>query len=200
MRLVLIRHAETVENAKGIVQGQLSGRLSNKGIEQAKATAELLKNERFDAVYSSDLGRARETTSIIMRDRPDQAVITERRLREQSFGVYEGKPILEMLKRMKRERADFTTFAPRGGENPAAFCLRVIKLYEELKGKHRADNVLLVTHNGVINVLLGLLVYDNSEAALDRITSNGSITILTIDDSDVVTVETENNTDHLRTI
>jgi len=154
--------------------------------------------EHFDAAYSSDLDRAYQTALIIMEGRPRPAIVTDARLREQDFGVYEGKPVTHILRRMKQDGSDFTTFAPEGGESPAAFCLRSLKLYEELRARHSKDTVLVVTHNGVINALLGFLVYNNTETALDQIIDNGAITILNIDDSGRAAIETENNTEHLR--
>lgn len=198
MRLVIVRHGQTIENAGHVVQGQLPGRLSDLGLAQARLTGAGLRLEHFDAVYSSDLERAYRTASIIMEGRPSPAIVKETRLREQDFGVYEGKPVTRLLRQMKLDGSDFTTFAPEGGESPAAFCLRALKLYEELHSRHATDNILVVTHNGVINALLGFLVYNNTEKALDGIVDNGAITILNIDDSGRAMVETENDTEHLR--
>ena len=68
MRLILTRHGETEENVAGISQGQLlPGKLTDKGIEQAKKLASRLKDEKVDAIYSSDLARSADTAKIIAK-------------------------------------------------------------------------------------------------------------------------------------
>ena len=61
MKLIIVRHGETIENQAKILQGHLPGTLSNKGIEQAKTIALNLKQEKIAAIYSSDLARAADT-------------------------------------------------------------------------------------------------------------------------------------------
>ena len=67
MKLILTRHGETVDNIKGILQGQNPGKLSENGIQQAKQLALRLKNENIDAIYSSDLARAADTAKEIYK-------------------------------------------------------------------------------------------------------------------------------------
>jgi 2,3-bisphosphoglycerate-dependent phosphoglycerate mutase len=59
--LCLVRHGETAWNAEGRVQGQLDLPLNGTGLAQARAVARVLSKERFSAIYSSDLTRARQT-------------------------------------------------------------------------------------------------------------------------------------------
>ena len=60
-KLCLVRHGETAWNAEHRVQGQLDIPLNEIGLRQAQALGTALKGERFDAIYSSDLVRARQT-------------------------------------------------------------------------------------------------------------------------------------------
>ncbi|MBW2970484.1 histidine phosphatase family protein, partial [Candidatus Woesearchaeota archaeon] len=53
MKLIIVRHGQTIENAKKICQGQSLGTLSEKGIKQAKKIGERLKNEKIDKIYVS---------------------------------------------------------------------------------------------------------------------------------------------------
>ena len=66
MKLILVRHGETEGNVKQIIQGQTHGKLTKKGIKQAKLLARRLKNEKIDVVFSSDLQRAKNTTKQIL--------------------------------------------------------------------------------------------------------------------------------------
>jgi broad specificity phosphatase PhoE len=70
LTMYLVRHGETEENRAGVLQGITPGHLTPLGREQAEALGESLKDVSFDAVVSSPLQRAVDTTNIIMRGRP----------------------------------------------------------------------------------------------------------------------------------
>ena len=67
MRIIVIRHGETFQNAKHILMGQSHGVLSRKGIKQIHILALKLKNQKIDFIFSSDLRRAKDTTKEIAR-------------------------------------------------------------------------------------------------------------------------------------
>ena len=63
--LYLVRHGETLDNARRIMQGQTPGQLNETGILQAKETAQKLAHEKIDVFFSSDLLRILHTCKII---------------------------------------------------------------------------------------------------------------------------------------
>ncbi len=63
--LTVIRHGETVWNSQGIPQGHLDSDLTELCLAQARSVADALSAQRFDALYSSDLGRAMRTAGVI---------------------------------------------------------------------------------------------------------------------------------------
>jgi len=67
MKLILVRHGETIDNKKRLVQGHRQGELSDVGKEQAKKVAERLKDEKIDYIFSSDLRRAADTAKVIAK-------------------------------------------------------------------------------------------------------------------------------------
>jgi probable phosphoglycerate mutase len=210
LRLILVRHGETVENASGVVQGQQHGTLSEKGQAQARHIARTLRGEPLDAVYSSDLHRAYETALILTKERnglqsfspkarhgsaglkaghaepavgEKDPVIPDARLREQNFGVHEGKPVASLIRQMRRDKADFAGFNPKEGESASDFRIRVRMLYDDVRAKHPGQTVLLVTHNGPICVLLDILSCRTATPASRRPVPNGAVTVLDIDAS-----------------
>src|SRR5439155_26438920 len=88
-QFIVVRHGETEWNIRGIRQGNLDSRLTEKGMAQAKALAQRLAREKFSALYSSDLGRAVQTAEMIAAV-TGQEIVTDARLRERNRGVFQG--------------------------------------------------------------------------------------------------------------
>ncbi len=90
MDIYFLRHGETKWNTLGRIQGQRNTKLSEKGIEQARLTAEGMKDIPFDVIYSSPLERAYLTARIVRGDR-DIPIILDELLKEIGFGADEGR-------------------------------------------------------------------------------------------------------------
>lgn len=88
--ILFVRHGQTNCNVQKILQGQLDEALNSKGIEQSEETAEKLKDEKIDIIYSSPLIRARLTADIINKFH-DVEVIEDDRLLEQNAGDATGR-------------------------------------------------------------------------------------------------------------
>ena len=95
MKLIITRHGETEENKAGIIMGHLHGTLSENGKEQAKKVALRLKEEKIDAIYSSDLARSSDTAKEIAKYHPKTPLIFAKDLREK----YLGKYLIEIAKK-----------------------------------------------------------------------------------------------------
>ena len=87
--LYIMRHGKTDWNELHKLQGQTDIPLNERGRLMARAAHDEYMDVHFDLCYSSPLRRARETAEILLRGR-DVPIRTDDRLKEMSFGAYEG--------------------------------------------------------------------------------------------------------------
>lgn len=93
--LYLVRHGETEDNIRQIMQGQTQGNLTEHGREQAHQVAERLASKPIDAIVSSDLQRAIQTAEIIAE--PHRLPINQTTLlRERDWGGFTGRFIPDL--------------------------------------------------------------------------------------------------------
>lgn len=165
--LYLIRHGETEWNVKKLIQGQKDIPLNEKGRKQAEKLAEKLIKIKFDAVFSSDLIRAKKTAEIIFLEKK-LAVQTTKALRERYFGKFQGqsfgeeknKNLLELINKLKSE----TQFAKNEIEDDESIIGRLFTFLREIAVAYQGKTVLVVTHGGPIRTLLihlGWGTYEN---------------------------------------
>ena len=93
--LYLVRHGETVDNARQIMQGQTQGELNENGILQATQLSETWKDRQLDAIIASDLKRSVDTARIIAEPHGLE-VQTTPLLRERDWGSFTGRFIPEL--------------------------------------------------------------------------------------------------------
>jgi alpha-ribazole phosphatase len=156
-RLFLIRHGETDWNTEGRWQGQADVPLNPKGICQATQIAQRLRSSGLNAIYSSDLVRARQTAQILA-DTVGRAVFVDARLREIHQGEWQGMLVSEIQERYAEEfqqrRDDPLSVAPPGGETTLQVQERVLSAVEEIRAKHPGETVAIVSHGFAIAVIL----------------------------------------------
>lgn len=87
--LYIMRHGKTEWNARHKLQGRTDIPLNEEGRSMAQNAAREYKDIHFDICYCSPLVRARETAEILLKGR-DIPIVTDDRLLEMSFGIYEG--------------------------------------------------------------------------------------------------------------
>ncbi len=155
-RIIAIRHGETSWNVDTRIQGQLDIPLNDTGRMQAARMAEALAGEPIAAVYASDLARAWETAQFLSRA-VGIPVEKEIALRERAFGEFEGRTFAEIEAALPQEanrwRKRDPDFAPRGGESLTALRDRVVEAAERLAARHSGEQIALVGHGGVMDVL-----------------------------------------------
>lgn len=156
-RMILIRHAEPEETARGRCYGSLDVRLSNTGREQAEVLAADLAQIGAAAVYTSPLRRARETAAPIAAGKR-MPLLPIDDLRELDFGDCEGRSYDEISTTMPdlytRWMTAPTTVTFPNGEDFAALSRRVTKAAAGIRGDRAGRTSILVTHGGVCRALL----------------------------------------------
>lgn len=153
MKLILVRHSEVIEEYRGKYNGHIDIPLSKKGIVDAKELGKKLQNYNFDAIYCSDLTRAKETLEQFKLS--IQPIYTEQ-LREKSWGKHEGMS----FKEIEASGLKYTTFdkwiKQLDGESLEEFNLRIKDFFFNYLQHKQYETLLIVTHSGVIKTLLGL--------------------------------------------
>ena len=155
-RIIAIRHGETTWNVDTRIQGHLDIPLSANGRWQAERLADALQDEPITAIYASDLTRAWETAQYVARV-CGVAVTPEIGLRERGFGDFEGKTFAEiellLPEQSLRWRKRDPEFSPRGGESLLALRTRVVEAAQRLAALHPGQQIALIGHGGVMDVL-----------------------------------------------
>ncbi|MBW6488335.1 alpha-ribazole phosphatase family protein [Sulfurimonas sp.] len=174
MRVTLLRHGEVDERYKNCYNGHIDIGLSENGSAQAKEVAKKLDAMEFDAVYCSDLRRAKETLQHSLH--VENAIFTDK-LREKSWGKHEGLGFDEIIAQGEAEYIDFLQWIEAlDGEAHKEYVKRVEKFFFEFLPSLKKENILIVTHAGVIHVLLSLINDITLEEAFGIKIENSSIT------------------------
>ena len=155
-RILAIRHGETAWNRDTRIQGHLDIPLNEFGMAQAGRLTEALHSEALDAVYCSDLARARQTAQGLAAG-AGLRLHEEAGLRERSFGIFEGMTWQEIALRWPEQslrwRQRDAEFGAEGGETLAAFYARCIGTIERIANAHKGQTVVIVAHGGVMDCL-----------------------------------------------
>ena len=148
MKLYVVRHGETMENANNCLVGRINSSLTSKGKEQAKQVSNYFKDKKIDLIVSSPLDRCKETAQIISNNLP---IIYSDKLLGRDHGEFTGKPrdsinfdeYWNYKKNIQYEKA----------ESVKDLYNRVATLIDDLKEKYKDKNIIIVTHSGIMRVL-----------------------------------------------
>lgn len=160
--IYVARHGQTNWNLLQKLEGHKDSPLTKKGLEQAKSLAMKFKTVKFDAVFSSDLLRAKRTAEIISLEKK-VTVKTTQALRERTFGDHEGRTFDEFMETFKdliklretlteKERYSFK-LTPEI-ESDEELVSRMIVFLRQIAIAHLGKNVLIISHGGTMRALL----------------------------------------------
>lgn len=172
--LVLVRHGETLDNRAGRLLGRSDPPLTSLGRVQARAVAAVLEPERPVAVYTSPLGRAVQTATMIGAACGAEVVV-DPRLIEIDYGAWESRPLQEVPRDAAAVASDPSATFPEG-ESLVDVGQRVVPLFEELLG--RDELVVAVTHVTPVKAAVAWALGVGDEIAWRMHSSLASITRL----------------------
>ena len=156
-KLILVRHGQTFWNKEMKYQGHSDIALNEAGLRQAELVAQRLKNEKIDAIYSSDLQRALVTAQAIAGYH-DLTVGIMPGLREMRFGEWEGYTLKFVYERWPEESDKLFTRAVEaripGGETFDEVRARTAVAVDELVANHPDQTVVAVCHGGIIRTVI----------------------------------------------
>jgi probable phosphoglycerate mutase len=180
----LVRHGQTDWNLEGRFQGQLDVPLNEVGMDQVRLLADKLAGKSFDALYASDLMRARQTAEILA-SRVNLPIKFDRRLREISQGEVEGL-LLSEIKAKHAEFLDERATDPvnarmPGGETVGEVAVRFKEAIDEIANNHQGETVLVASHGLAIGTILCLAYGYPLNSVYSHIQENATAEVITWD-------------------
>ena len=159
-KIILIRHGQSIGNLNRVYLGHTNLGLSELGKEQAEIAARYFKNEKFSAIYSSDLDRA-YSTAIPHAAYHNLPIIATEELREIYMGLWENVPIDDIRAEWKEKfdiewRLKFGESTPPGGEKVTDAARRIYNKLIEIAKAHDGK-ILVTTHAALIRALWGFI-------------------------------------------
>jgi len=198
-RLCLVRHGETEWNAARRIQGQIDIGLNETGLRQAEGAGRWLASAGIVALYSSDLKRAWTTALAIGRALGlEPQSVPE--MRERRYGAFEGLTYDEAKLKHPDGYAAFegrnAEYNFENGESLKEMFARVTGKLKEIAAAHTGQNVVVVLHGGVLDIINRFVRGNSLETPRDFLIPNAGLNwIATVDG--VWRIETWGETEHL---
>lgn len=181
MNIYLLRHGETEHNKNGVYYGKTDSVLNAKGIDEMIRAKNILDAISFDKVYMSKSIRTQRTYDIIFGEGEREKVITDERIGELDFGNFEGKSYEYIKKTFPDEcsnwEKNWKEFVFPGGESYLQFYGRVKQFIEEILSL-KEENILLITHSGVIKSFYCYALFENLDLFWKFSSRNGDISLI----------------------
>lgn len=143
----VMRHGEAESNVAQLsnVDDSIPGNLTDKGKEEAHATAKRLKDVGITRIIHSPLRRTTQTAEIVAKELGIPNVTVDDRLQELGLGVFNGGPIGAYHKWLTNSEPKGMS-APERGESWAQLKNRIGSIFYECEGKYKQEKILFITH------------------------------------------------------
>ena len=201
-KIFIVRHGQSLGNANFIYLGHTDLDLSELGKQQAKLTAERLKNEKIDAIYSSDLLRA-HNTALPHAELRGLEVVDSQSFREIFIGDWEGMTVPEIKEKYYKEFTvdwikNYGLFRAPNGESVQEAADRFYAEAERIARENEGKTILIASHAGIIRGFWGRIsnIAPEDLAQAFPFPSNASFSVVTYGDYGFKPIEFSVN-DHI---
>ena len=158
--IYLVRHAEAEGNLYRIAHGQYDGLITDRGYRQIDVLRRRFENVHIDAVYSSDLFRARTTAKAIYEAK-GLPLHLEPAFREIHMGIWEGRIWQELNTNYEEEMYCFNRqldkFSIEGGETCQQVLDRFLPALERVAKAHDGETIAIFSHGAALRMVIGVL-------------------------------------------
>ncbi len=194
----IVRHGEALFNTKNTLNAnpETNNPLTESGRSETLQVAKELKSEGVDLIFHSPLPRTRETAQILKQtlNLKNDQVIEDNRLSEVTFGEFEGRSIEDYHSFFEFTRERMTK-SPKGGETWDEVKNRISEFLYEIERVHTGKRILIVSHNGPLQMLQAGAEGATVEQCADRILS-GEWNVKTAESRELPFIPLPHNADY----
>ena len=196
VKLILVRHALTVDNQKSRLSGHIDSSISEEGKEQIDKITNYLKDFDIDKIYTTTSSRTKDTVKKLSELKSIE-IIEKESLKEISFGDFEGLTFDEIKDKYPKE---FQYMIEKGyeykypnGESLIDSYNRVCIELDNIISNNDDRTILICSHGGTIRNIITYLISNSYKYHWNFKIDNGSVTILEVQDGFTV-ITAMNNT------
>ncbi len=196
VKLILVRHALTVDNQKSRLSGHIDSSISEEGKEQIDKITNYLKDFDIDKIYTTTSSRTKDTVKKLSELKSIE-IIEKESLKEISFGDFEGLTFDEIKDKYPKEFQDMIEkgyeYKYPNGESLIDSYNRVCIELDNIISNNDNRTILICSHGGTIRNIITYLISNSYKYHWNFKIDNGSVTILEIQDGFTV-ITAMNNT------
>ena len=196
VKLILVRHALTVDNQKSRLSGHIDSELSEEGKEQIDKITNYLKDFDIDKIYTTTSSRTKDTVKKLSELKSIE-IIEKESLKEISFGDFEGLTFDEIKDKYPKEFQDMIEkgyeYKYPNGESLIDSYNRVCIELDNIISNNDDRTILICSHGGTIRNIITYLISNSYKYHWNFKIDNGSVTILEVQDGFTV-ITAMNNT------
>ena len=196
VKLILVRHALTVDNQKSRLSGHIDSSISEEGKEQTDKITNYLKDFDIDKIYTTTSSRTKDTVKQLSELKSIE-IIEKESLKEISFGDFEGLTFDEIKDKYPKEFQDMIEkgyeYKYPNGESLIDSYNRVCIELDNIISNNDNRTILICSHGGTIRNIITYLISNSYKYHWNFKIDNGSVTILEVQDGFTV-ITAMNNT------
>lgn len=196
VKLILVRHALTVDNQKSRLSGHIDSSISEEGREQIDKITNYLKDFDIDKIYTTTSSRTKDTVKKLSELKFIE-IIEKESLKEISFGDFEGLTFDEIKDKYPKEFQDMIEkgyeYKYPNGESLIDSYNRVCIELDNIISNNDNRTILICSHGGTIRNIITYLISNSYKYHWNFKIDNGSVTILEVQDGFTV-ITSMNNT------